>query len=383
VPRRTLGAGLGAVLEHRLPNEHRRRVRADARRAGQPTEVVWLRLEDIAPSPEAWNSRTKYDDASISELAASLEASGVMLNPIAVRPFSQADREVIRPLGINGVHYWPSYVIVAGNRRYYAAKKAQWSEVPCIVHMTDIDRGFVLNVQENLARQELSGAEKARAIALLAAARKPDGTGWGVREIARNTGFNEATISRWLNIHRRPAIRDALIADRIDVTQTRRAHPELVQRQAASLTQRRVLDALQNLNRIDSMDIRGPEVQTLATTGLRVLDLLGSDPGSAQAIDMIITHALELQGTPQPRCMSCGATLTCLDGCEAVIEDEADGTDREQAHVYKDHGAAAAPEPVVSEPSPASTASRRPPRATVTVTERGARQVSTSATPEG
>jgi ParB/RepB/Spo0J family partition protein len=167
-------------------------VLTEGRRALHPMKVAWLGIDDIDETPPELNSRQAYDQASINELASSIQQHGI-LQPICVRP--------------KGARY----ELVFGMRRYKAAVRAGLAEVPATIQVADDERAFLLNTMENLHQKRLSGAERVRAIERLAA------TNLGVREIGRRTGFTHATISRWLSIDRRPDLKDALEADRIDL----------------------------------------------------------------------------------------------------------------------------------------------------------------------
>jgi len=155
-------------------------------------KVAWIAINAIDETPELLNSRSAYEESSINELASSIREHGI-LQPICVRP--------------NGERY----VLVFGMRRLKAAVRAGLPEVPCSIQIADDDRAFLLNAIENLHRQQLSGADRVRAIERLAA------TNLSGNEISRRTGFNQSTISRWLRIDRRPLLKDALEADQLDV----------------------------------------------------------------------------------------------------------------------------------------------------------------------
>jgi ParB family transcriptional regulator, chromosome partitioning protein len=155
-------------------------------------KVAWIALGEIDETPVELNSRQTYDEASINELAASVQEHGI-LQPLCVRP--------------NGERY----TLVFGLRRLKAATRAGLQEVPCTIQVADDDRAFLLNTIENLHRHQLSGAERVRAIERLAA------TSLTGREISRRTGFSQSTIARWLKIDRRPVLKDALEQDRLDV----------------------------------------------------------------------------------------------------------------------------------------------------------------------
>jgi ParB/RepB/Spo0J family partition protein len=155
-------------------------------------KVAWVGIDEIDDIPEELNSRRTYDDNSINELAASIQEHGI-LQPLCVRPAGTR------------------YILVFGMRRFRAASRAGLKEVPCSIQLADDERAFLLNTIENLHRHQLTGAERVRAIEKLAA------TNLGVREISRRTGFAHTTISRWLRIDRRPALKQAVEAEQLDI----------------------------------------------------------------------------------------------------------------------------------------------------------------------
>jgi len=103
-----------------------------------------LPVDLLAPSP--YQPRRHFDETALGELAASIREKGV-LQPLLVRP----DRA--RP---------GHFEIIAGERRWRAAQRAQVHEVP--VHVTDLSDAETLEVAliENLQRQDLSPVEEAR-----------------------------------------------------------------------------------------------------------------------------------------------------------------------------------------------------------------------------
>jgi ParB family chromosome partitioning protein len=163
-----------------------------ARQSAPPPTIAWVAIADIDETPAELNSRQVYDTRSVIELAASIKEHGV-LQPLCVRPAGRR------------------FILVFGLRRLRAARRAGMSTVPCMIQPAADDRAFLLNVIENLHRRQLSGAERVRAIERLAA------THLGVRELGRRTGLAPSTISRWLKIHRCPALKQALESDALDI----------------------------------------------------------------------------------------------------------------------------------------------------------------------
>jgi ParB family transcriptional regulator, chromosome partitioning protein len=144
--------------------------------------VAHLAIDLVDPSPEARNSRQRYDETSINELATSIQEHGV-LQPILVSPKSDG-----------------RYDTIFGNRRLLASRRAGKSQIPAVIrHGVTERQKFVWNLVENIQRQNLSSKERADSIRALA------DSGGGVREICRWTGKDPGTISRWLRIGQKTA----------------------------------------------------------------------------------------------------------------------------------------------------------------------------------
>ena len=106
-----------------------------------------LALEKIVPGK--YQPRRLMDDASLQELADSIQEQG-LLQPILVRRIK------------NG-----AYEIIAGERRYRAAMMAGLKEAPVIFHEVDDKTAMALALVENLQREDLNPIDQARAMARL------------------------------------------------------------------------------------------------------------------------------------------------------------------------------------------------------------------------
>ena len=161
--RPALGRGLGALL-------------GDARReeplvvAPQSAGVgasalgtsglAMLAVAQIVPHPD--QPRRRFDEAALDELAASIAARGV-IQPVIVIP--------------HGPGQWQ---LVAGERRWRAAQRAQLHEIPAIIRNLSAREVTALALIENLQREDLNPIEEARAYHRLA-----EGEGLTQAEIAR------------------------------------------------------------------------------------------------------------------------------------------------------------------------------------------------------
>ena len=104
--------------------------------------VTTLPLRETASDPD--QPRKRFDEAALAELAASIQENG-LLQPIAVRP---------KPLGAG-------YLIIAGERRWRAARLAGLDEVPALIKDVTDEQAAALALIENLQREDLDPIEVA------------------------------------------------------------------------------------------------------------------------------------------------------------------------------------------------------------------------------
>ena len=143
---------------------------AIAQKAEPTTLVVEVPIGAIEPHPD--NPRTfpadDADDPTLVELAASIKAVG-LLEPVLVRPLPDAEEG------------W--YQLVAGERRWRAARLAGLEAIPAIVRVLDDHQALEVLVTENLQRESLQPLEEARGIRALI-----DREGWTVADVADRLG---------------------------------------------------------------------------------------------------------------------------------------------------------------------------------------------------
>ena len=111
------------------------------------TELAQIPVEDIYANPR--QPRRRFDQESTAGLAESIRVQGV-ITPLLVRP---------RPAG--------GYELIAGERRWRAAREAGVATLPALVREAADRDALVLGLVENVAREELTPVEEARAYALL------------------------------------------------------------------------------------------------------------------------------------------------------------------------------------------------------------------------
>ncbi|HET7043316.1 MAG TPA: ParB/RepB/Spo0J family partition protein [Gaiellaceae bacterium] len=110
-------------------------------------ELRHLPVSEIHPNPR--QPRRGFDQEATSGLADSIRAQG-LIQPVVVRP---------RAAG--------GYELIAGERRWRAATEAELETVPAVVRDSDDRETLLLALVENVAREDLSPIEEARAYAVL------------------------------------------------------------------------------------------------------------------------------------------------------------------------------------------------------------------------
>jgi ParB family chromosome partitioning protein len=103
-----------------------------------------LALEQLQPG--RYQPRTRMDPEALAELADSIRSQGI-IQPILVRPL-QAD----------------TYEIIAGERRYRAARMAGLSEVPVLVKQVADEAALAMALIENIQREDLNALEEAQGV---------------------------------------------------------------------------------------------------------------------------------------------------------------------------------------------------------------------------
>ena len=161
--KRGLGRGLGALL------------------SSEPTEseaLVEVPIDQIEVNPN--QPRKVFDFTALDELSASIKSSGV-IQPIIVRRFGG------------------TYQLIAGERRWRAARQAGLDRIPAIVREATDAQSIELALVENLLREDLNPIEAAQAYQKLLAE-----FGWTQEELAQRIGKDRTSIANCLRLLRLP-----------------------------------------------------------------------------------------------------------------------------------------------------------------------------------
>ena len=139
------------------------------------SELAHLPVETIHANPR--QPRKRFDHEATSALADSIRSQG-LVQPVVVRP---------RAAG--------GFELIAGERRWRAAREAGVPTVPALVREADDRDSLLLGLVENVAREELSAVEEARAYALLM-----DEFGLSLGELGERVGKAKPTVSNRLRL---------------------------------------------------------------------------------------------------------------------------------------------------------------------------------------
>jgi ParB family chromosome partitioning protein len=173
--RRALGKGLESLLP-RVQAKAETSEKAVEAAEGTPREIP---VEQIDKNP--YQTRTRFDEAQLAELTASVSATGVV-QPILVRALP------------NG-----RFQLIAGERRWLASQRAGKATVPAILRQVSDEQAMEMTIVENLQRTDLNPMEQARAYERLSHDFKMT-----QEQMAKRTGKDRASVSNFLRLLRLP-----------------------------------------------------------------------------------------------------------------------------------------------------------------------------------
>jgi ParB family chromosome partitioning protein len=182
--RKALGKGLSALLPSRSTPPPATGGASPAPQRLSPSEIP---ISEIEPNPE--QPRTVFQAERLEELAQSIRANGI-IQPLIVRRIGER------------------YELVAGERRWRAAKLAGLQTVPAVVQDFAQERLLEIALIENIQREDLNPIEAAHAFDRLSRE-----MGLSHEEIGRRTGKDRSSIANTIRLLRLPAEVQQFIAD--------------------------------------------------------------------------------------------------------------------------------------------------------------------------
>lgn len=160
---RGMGRGLAAILS------------VSDQAAPDADELRSLPLELIVPSPH--QPRRSFDEEALEALAESLRARGV-IQPVLVRPLAGG-----------------TYELIAGERRWRAARLAELAEIPALVRSQDDSAALEIALIENMVREDLNVVDQARACVALV-----EEMGLTREDVGRRVGRSRVAVSNLLRL---------------------------------------------------------------------------------------------------------------------------------------------------------------------------------------
>ena len=161
--KRKLGRGLKVLLGRQ------------AGEVGASEDVLQVSVKEIVPNP--WQPRGKVSDEGLKGLVESIRARGV-LQPIVLRRHADG-----------------GYEVVAGERRWRAAREAGLREIPAVVRDVPDDEMLLLALLENIQREDLDAIERAGGYAALMKS-----VGWTQEQLARHLGVARTTVANTVRL---------------------------------------------------------------------------------------------------------------------------------------------------------------------------------------
>ena len=175
--------GLGRGLSDLLQVVEIDSAKASAKDEAAPVEtqaggVMYVDINDIKPNEN--QPRKVFDEAKIEELANSISSYG-LIQPIILRKAEKG------------------FEIVAGERRWRAARKANLSKVPCIMKELSDEENMVISIIENMQREDLNPIEEAEALSQMI-----QRFGFSQEEVAKSVGKSRSYVTNSLRLLKLP-----------------------------------------------------------------------------------------------------------------------------------------------------------------------------------
>ena len=167
-----LGRGLDALFGDQEALDKAQEGTGDSGEAAPGGKIEYININDIKPNKK--QPRKTFDEEKIKELAESIREHGIIENLI------------VRRAAVG-------YEIVAGERRWRAAREAGLKEVPCVVRDFSDEESMLIAIIENMQREDLNPIEEAE----------------GLEQMIKTYGLTQDQVSRSVS-KSRPYIANAL-----------------------------------------------------------------------------------------------------------------------------------------------------------------------------
>jgi len=236
--------------------------------------LLYADIDLIDPSP--YQPRTYFREEALNELAQSIRASGIV-QPLVVR------------------HLGDRYQLIAGERRWRAAQRAQLSRVPIVVRDVPEEIALEMTLVENLQREDLNPIEQAHAFQKLT-----EDFHLTQEQVAEKTGKDRATIANVVRLLKlEQPIQDMLAEGTLTAGHGRAllALPDAATRLDVA---RRIAKGGMTVRQVERLAARGPRLAPVPTSR-------SVDPNTKAALEdlqrrfgtRVLLHSLKPGGTGQ------------------------------------------------------------------------------------
>lgn len=185
-----LGRGLDALFADvpvKEPVKEDKKIKKSVADTNDADSVKYIKIHDIMPNVN--QPRKTFNEDKIEELAASIKEHGI-IQPIVVRKHDKG------------------YEIVAGERRWRAAMKAELSQVPCLIRELDDEQNMLIAIIENMQREDLNPIEEAEGLRQMT-----DTFGMTQEQVSKSVGKSRPYITNCMRLLKLPEYVKESIAD--------------------------------------------------------------------------------------------------------------------------------------------------------------------------
>ncbi|SIO95478.1 ParB/RepB/Spo0J family partition protein [Vibrio spartinae] len=187
--KRGLGKGLDALLSTSSMAREKQQVATQSQTMSSDGELAEIAITHLRPG--AYQPRKDVSPETLEELSASIQAQGI-IQPIVVRPID------------NG-----NYEIIAGERRWRAARHAGLKQVPCLVKHVEDRAAIAMALIENIQREDLNAIEEAQALERL-----QDEFKLTHQQVADAIGKSRTTVTNLLRLNQLDDVVKSLVAEK-------------------------------------------------------------------------------------------------------------------------------------------------------------------------
>ncbi|KOO08718.1 ParB/RepB/Spo0J family partition protein [Vibrio hepatarius] len=188
--KRGLGKGLDALLSTSSLARDKQQSALHSQELSSDGELTDLSINSLKPG--VYQPRKDMSAEALEELAASIESQGI-IQPIVVR---QVD--------------FDKYEIIAGERRWRAARKAGLKQVPCVIKNVEDRAAIAMALIENIQREDLNAIEEAQALDRL-----QEEFSLTHQQVADVIGKSRTTVSNLLRLNQLEPEVKALVAEKV------------------------------------------------------------------------------------------------------------------------------------------------------------------------